>query len=177
MSLILAFAGSNSSVSINFKLVNFTTSLIQSHQVQLLNLSNYRFPMYSFDEEKNNGYDATLLTLKMDILNSDGLVLAVNEHNSLPSAYFKNMIDWLSRLDKNFLLHKKIFLIATSGGKRGAMSALEVVKNLLPRFGGEIVATFSLPSFEENFDETKGIINKELAEKHQDALELFLSKL
>ncbi len=177
MASILAFAGSNSSVSINYKLVNFTVSLIQNQQVKVLNMAEFPFPMYGYDEEKNNGYDASLYALKNAILNSDGILLAVNEHNGHPSAYFKNILDWLSRIEIKFLADKKIFLMATSGGKRGAISALELVAQLLPRFGGQIVATFSLPSFAENFDETKGIIHKDLVAEHQKALQLFLSKL
>jgi len=177
MAVVLAFAGSNSSVSINFKLINFTVSLLKSHEVNTINLANHPFPMYSYDEEKNNGYDKALMRLKNDIEHSDGILIAVNEHNGHPSAYFKNLIDWLSRIERKFLAEKKIFLMATSGGKRGAISALEVVENLLPRFGAEIIATFSLPSFDENFDEEKGIMHEELATAHKKALQLFLSKL
>ncbi|WP_321538660.1 NAD(P)H-dependent oxidoreductase [Flavobacterium piscinae] len=39
----------------------------------------------------------------------EGLVISVNEHNSNPSAFFKNVLDWLSRLDRKFLDGKKYF--------------------------------------------------------------------
>tara|TARA_R110000868_G_scaffold145181_2_gene365177 strand:- start:89338 stop:89958 length:621 start_codon:yes stop_codon:yes gene_type:complete len=177
MASILSFAGSNSSVSINFKLVQYTTSLIKDHKVQVLNLANYPFPMYSYDEEKNNGFINSLIEFKNDINKSNGLILSVNEHNSNPSAYFKNVLDWLSRVDKNFLSETKIFLMATSQGKRGGSSSLELIEKLLPRFGGEIVATFSLPSYGFNFDESKGITDNVLTQRHQEALQLFLAKL
>ncbi|MDP5231614.1 MAG: NAD(P)H-dependent oxidoreductase [Cellulophaga sp.] len=176
MATIIAFAGSNSSVSINFKLVKFTADLIENHDVKVINLADYPLPMYSYDEEKNNGYNNLLISLKNEIKNSDGILLAVNEHNGHPSAYFKNVIDWLSRVERNFLADKKIFLMATSGGQRGAISALELVEKLLPRFGGEIVTTFSLPSFNENFDKEKGIIPTKLASIHQKTLDQFISK-
>ena len=57
------------------------------------------------------------------------------------------------------------------------MGALEVAKGILPRFGGEVVATFSLPSFNHTFDETKGITDPELAIAHKNALETFLSQI
>ncbi len=177
MAMILAFAGSNSSVSINLKLVQFTASLIKNHKLQVMNLANYPFVVYSQDEEKNNGFSNSLIQLSKVIHSSDALILAVNEHNSNPSAYFKNLIDWLSRVDKNFLLGTKIFLMATSPGKRGASSALEIIEKLVPRFGGEVVAVFSLPSFDDNFDVSKGITNKNLSQQHKEALDLFLSKV
>lgn len=88
MGIILAFAGSNSSTSMNFKLVKHTASLIQEHKVKLMNMANYPFPMYSEDYEKENGFSNSLVELKNEIGNVDGLIISVNEHNGNPSAYF-----------------------------------------------------------------------------------------
>ncbi|AIY14361.1 NADPH-dependent FMN reductase [Cellulophaga baltica] len=177
MSTILAFAGSNSSSSINYKLVQYTAGLVGEKEVQVVNLANYPFPLYSVDEEKNNGFINSLIEFNSEIKSAAGLIISVNEHNSNPSAYFKNLLDWLSRVDKAFLAETDIFLMSTSPGKRGGMSALEITANLLPRFGATVVATFSLPSFQENFDEAKGIVDADLAKQHQEALNQFLAKL
>ena len=174
---LLAFAGSNSSTSINYKLVKYTTALISEHEVELLDMTDYSFPVFSEDLEKQEGYGPLLVKLKDKIVQSHALIISVNEHNSNPSAYFKNVLDWLSRVDRNFLADKKILLMSTSGGRRGAMSSLEVVKSIIPRFGGETVATFSLPSFNHTFDEQKGITDAEHSEAHKRALESFLSKI
>ncbi|MET7029009.1 NADPH-dependent FMN reductase [Sediminicola luteus] len=177
MATILAFAGSNSSTSINFKLVKYTSGLIQQNEVKVMDLSSFPVPMYSADTEKNNGYPEDVVALQKDIKNADGLIISVNEHNSGPSAYFKNLMDWLSRVDKRFLEDKKIFLMSTSPGRRGAISSLTYVKDTLPRFGGEIMTTFSLPSFNDNFDPEKGILDGELKAGHQVALADFLKTL
>ncbi len=177
MALILAFAGSNSSTSINFKLVKYTVSLISNHKVQTLNMVNYPFPMFSEDVEREKGYSNSLVELKNDIQKVDGLIISVNEHNANPSAYFKNLIDWLSRVDRRFLENKKVFLMATSGGKRGGKGSLEVVKNILPRFGAQLISEFSLPLFYENFDEKQGILNEDLSKAHQLSLDEFLKVL
>ena len=94
MATILAFAGSNSSTSINFKLVRFTTSQLEGHKTQLLNMTNFPFPMYSEDHEKEHGFSNSLVELKNDIQGADGIIISVNEHNGGLSAYFKNLIDW-----------------------------------------------------------------------------------
>ena len=177
MAQILAFAGSNSSTSINFKLVQYTVSLIEGHTIQTLNMANYPFPMYSIDVENAKGYSNSLVELKDDIQRADGLVLSVNEHNSNPSAYFKNVLDWLSRIDRNFLSNTKVLLMSTSGGKRGGIGSLGVVNDMLPRFGGEVIATFSLPGFSNNFEIDKGIIDSELSASHKEALKTFLDSL
>lgn len=178
MKTILAFAGSNSSTSINHELVKYTVSQISNYNIQLLKMHEMPFPMYSSDNEKNEGYKNSLIELHRDIKKSNGLIISVNEHNSNPSAYFKNVIDWLSRLDRKFLADKKVFLMSTSGGERGGQSSLNVVKNLLPRFGAEIVDTFSLPSFNTNFSLDKGeIIDIDLKTEHLKTLNDFLSQL
>lgn len=176
MAEILAFAGSNSSTSINHNLVVHTTSLINEHSFQLLNMAQFPFPMYSEDAEKQNGFSNSLVELKNDIQAVKGVIISLNEHNGNPSAYFKNVLDWLSRLERKFLLDKKMFLMSTSPGKRGGIGALGVVESLLPRFGAEIVATFSLPSFHENFG-ADGIVDPELKQVHQSALDTFLKSL
>jgi NAD(P)H-dependent FMN reductase len=176
MAAILALAGSNSSTSINFKLVQHTTSLVQTYDIQELNMAKHPYPMFSEDDEKQNGYPDALVKLKDNFQQAEGLILSVNEHNGNPSAYFKNVLDWLSRIDRKFLEGTKVFLMSTSGGKRGGIGSLGVIENMLPRFGAEIVSTFSLPSFHENFKDG-GITDSDLKEKHQKALHTFLQTL
>ncbi|WP_405205845.1 NADPH-dependent FMN reductase [Aquimarina sp. LLG6339-5] len=151
MKNILAIAGSNSSTSINQKLVEYVAKEIVDHKIKVLKLANYSMPIYSEDEEKENGFPGMTLGLKQEISEADALIVSVNEHNGSWSAFFKNIIDWLSRLDRNFLEGKKILLMSTSPGQRGGLSSLEFAKNVLPRFGGEIIESFSFPSFHANF--------------------------
>ncbi|MDF0705856.1 MAG: NAD(P)H-dependent oxidoreductase [Bacteroidota bacterium] len=176
MAAILAFAGSNSSTSINLKLVKYTNSLIQNHDIQTLNMAEQPFPMYSEDVERDNGFPEALVKLKETITASDGLILSVNEHNGNPSAYFKNVLDWLSRLDRSFLEGTKVFLMSTAGGRFGAEKSLGVVKNMLTLFGGDIVATYSLKFFNDNFGEA-GILDEDMKEEHRQALNTFLDAL
>ena len=177
MQYILGFAGSNSTTSINYKLVRHTTSLISGYELRLIDMANRPFPMYGEDYEKENGFSDALVTLKTDIQNCTGMVISVNEHNSYPSAYFKNVIDWLSRLDKTCFRDKKVFLMSTSGGKRGAKGSLEVSEHMLQRFGAIIIETFSLPGFHNNFDMDNGILDKELRQQHKAALSTFLDSI
>lgn len=177
MAAILAFAGSNSSTSINYKLVKYTASLIENREVQVLNMANMPFPMYSEDQEREHGYSNALIEFKEDLQEAEGLIISVNEHNGNPSAYTKNLFDWLSRIERKFMQDSRVFLMSTSNGKRGGMSSLQVIEALLPRFGGEILETFSLPSFRDNFSEEAGILEKDLARQHRESLDRFLAKL
>ena len=55
-----------------------------------------------------------------------------------------------------------MLLLATSPGPRGGSSVLEIAKNRFPYQGGKVVGSFSLPSFNDNFDAEIGITNAEL---------------
>ncbi|MEX0275512.1 MAG: NADPH-dependent FMN reductase [Flavobacteriaceae bacterium] len=177
MAKILAFAGSNSSTSINFQLVRHTTRLIQGHEIQLLDMSQMPLPIFSEDLEREEGYPHLIERLKTDIDSADGVILSTNEHNSYPSAYTKNVLDWLSRVERNFLGDKPVLLMSTAPGKRGGIGALGALEGMLPRFGGRIAATFSLPVFKDHFDPTSGITDEGLAREHQQALQAFLDIL
>ena len=177
MNYVLAFAGSNSSISINYKLVKYTSSLLSGTEVRLRDMAEYPFPMYSYDVEKENGYSNSLVEFKNEIINAKGLIIAVSEHNSYPSAYFKNTMDWLSRLDSKFLVDKKILLMSTSTGGRGAIGALEVAEKMITTFQGTVVETFSLPRYGNNFDENTGITNADLAKIHSEKVSSFVKAI
>lgn len=153
MKKILAFAGSNSSTSINHTLITHVAGRIQSHQVKIIQLREFDIPMYNIDLEKERGIPTDIKILKNLIDEHDALVISVNEHNGTVSAFFKNIIDWLSRQDRSFLTGKRILLMSTSPGARGAASALEYTKGMLTRFGGKVVQSFSFPSFNDNFQD------------------------
>ncbi|WP_299223737.1 NAD(P)H-dependent oxidoreductase [uncultured Aquimarina sp.] len=178
MKNILAFAGSNSSTSINHKLVEYVASEIKDHKIKVLKLANYQMPMYSEDAEKENGFPGMALGLKQEISEADALIISVNEHNGTWSAFFKNVIDWLSRLDRNFLESKKILLMSTSPGQRGGLGSLEFAKNVLPRFGGEIIESFSFPSFHSNFSsEDKTVTDETLLLGLKEVLSTFAHQI
>lgn len=161
MSTILAFAGSNSSTSINHQLVTYLTTQLENTSFELFKLSDMDLVIYSEDEQRYNGFPSSINQIYKHIQASKGIIISVNEHNSNPSAFFKNVLDWLSRLDRKFLEGKKVFLLSASSGARGGMSALEVVEKLIPRFGGEVIATYSFPSFKENFSIEEAKISNE----------------
>jgi len=178
MKKILFFAGSNSSKSINHRLIVFASSQIAGHAVEVIKLTDYELPLFGEDIEREKGYSVDLKLLYNKLKNADALVISVNEHNGTVSAYFKNTIDWLSRLDRKFLEGKKVLLMSTSNGKRGAASALEYTKNILPRFGATVVESFSIPFYSENFsEETNSISNEVLLLGFTDVLQNFVHQI
>lgn len=164
MSYILCFSGSNSSTSINNTFIDYIQSSIATIDTKKIDLRTLEIPMYNIDMENSQGIPVDIQVLKNKISEASGIIVSVNEHNGSVSAFFKNILDWLSRADRNYLKHKKILLLSTSPGGRGASSALEYAKSTLPRFGGIIVESFSFPSFYDNFDVTTKKVKDQVLE-------------
>lgn len=176
MKKILAFAGSNSSTSINHTLVSHVASSISDAEVNVIKLTDYPLPLYSIDLETNQGFPDNLKELLNHIKKADALIISVNEHNGTVSAFFKNVLDWLTRIEYKFPADKKVLLLSTSPGKRGGLTALQYISGFLPRIDAEVVASIAFPSFSENFNETEGkITNSELSQTIDNALEQLVS--
>jgi len=176
MKKILAFAGSNSSTSINHQFLTHIANRIQGHEMKIIRLTEFEIPMFSVDLQKERGFPVDVQVIKNLIDEHDALIISVNEHNRNVSAFFKNLIDWLSRIDRNFLAEKKILLISTSNGVRGAAAALDYTKEILPRFGGQVIESFSFPSFKDNFEDDK-VLNEILDLGIEDVLTTFAHEI
>ncbi len=162
MKKILAFSTSNNINSINSQLVDFAVSHIVGQEVKTIRLAEYELPIFSQDLQKERGFSVNLQLLMNKIKEADALIISVNEHNKMISAFFKNSIDWLSTLDPMFLENKKILLMSTSNHPEGASAAFEYTKDILPSFGGEILESFSIPSFSENYSQDSNAITNEI---------------
>jgi len=176
MKKILAIGGSNSRNSINKSLARYGAGLIENVELTIADLNNFELPLYSSDLEAENGIPQNAVKFDRLIKAADGIVLSLAEHNGLPTVAFKNLFDWLSRIDQNVWKNKPMLLMATSPGGRGGANALRVMKELLPHFGGNVVADFSLPSFYNNFS-ADGIKDQALKLELQEKVKSFESSL
>lgn len=169
---IIAFGGSTSKNSINKKLATYTANLFQNATIEILDLNDFEMPLYSVDKEKENGFPEAAEAFLNKIGEADLIVVSLAEHNAAYSAAFKNTLDWTSRINGKVFQGKKMLLMATSPGARGGKSVLEIAKERFPRHDANVLHTFSLPSFNDNFDEEKGITNDDL---RNDLLEIVQS--
>jgi chromate reductase len=168
---IIAFGGSPSRKSINKKLATYASSLFENAQVEVLDLNDFQMPLFSVDIEVEIGQHPLAKAFLAKIGEADFLVVSLAENNGNYSAAFKNVFDWCSRIRKDIFQQKAMLLMATSPGARGGGFVLEIAKNALPRYGAEIKATFSLPSFNDNFDIEKNCIsNPELDDQLKEII-------
>lgn len=171
---IIGFAGSNSKNSINFKLVHYTAGLLDTHEVELLDLNDYEVSIYSIDREKEQGFPNKIKDFVSKIKSADALVISLAEHNGAYSATFKNIIDWSSRYNIEFFDEKPMLLMGTSPGGYGAKNVIGLAESRFPKFKANIKAVFSLPKFNDNFEEGEGVTDEKLKKEHQEALRKFI---
>lgn len=162
---VLAFGATNSRNSINKRLANYTANKI-SDKVELLDLNDYEMPIYSIEREQENGIQKEAKELFDKIGNSDVIVISFAEHNGTYTAAYKNIFDWMSRINQKIFQGKKVVYLSTSPGEYGARSVLKSATESIVFFDGDLIGSFSLPSFYDNYSvEEDKITNKEYEEK------------
>ena len=158
---IFAFAGSNSSTSINRELVKFVLKSFPDDEINLIDLNDYLMPVFSVDIEKK-GFPEEARRFLKNIEDADIIICSLAENNRSYSAAFKNIFDWASRINVKVFQDKPMFLMTTSPGGYGGGNVMAEAAKFFPQFGADIKETFSLPKFYENFDLSNGIVEPEL---------------
>ena len=168
---ILAFGATSSRKSINKQLVNYAASLVPNANVELLDINDYEMPLFSEDREAELGQPQLAKDFLAKIKQADALVISFAEHNGSYTAAYKNLFDWSSRVVQKVYQQKPVVLLATSPGPGGGQTVLNAALGSAPFFEGEVVGSFSLPSFYQNFDSEKGkIVDPVQAQKLQEIM-------
>ena len=170
MKKIIAFAGSSSKTSINKQLVTYAANQFENASVEVLDLNDYEMPVFSVDKEKENGIHKLATDFYEKIGSADLIVISFAEHNGNYATAFKNVLDWTSRINAKTFQEKEMLLLATSPGARGGSSVLDIATKRFPFQGGIVKGSFSLPSFNDNFDTEKGITNEDLKKQLLDII-------
>lgn len=172
MKKIIGLAGSNSKKSINKQLVGYALSKLDGFSNAVLDLNDFEVPIYGIDLENERGIPENAQKLSDSIEGADAIVLSLAEHNGSYAAVFKNIFDWMSRINPKVWRNKPMLLMSTSPGGRGGAGVLAGAKMAYPHQGGNIIAEFSLPSFFNNFKDEK-IENEEFEAKLNVAVSEF----
>lgn len=173
---ILAFAASNSKQSINKQLVSHAARVLKSDilpnaEIEIIDLNNFEMPLYSIDRETENGIPEQAHQFFKKIGAADALLISFAEHNGLYTAAYKNIFDWVSRIEKAVYQNKPMVILATSPGRRGGSNVLDIAVQSAPFFSGEVKASLAIPSFNHSFDTGAGqLIDAELQVKLKLAL-------
>ena len=157
---MLVIVGSNSSTSINEQLTKAVLKELDLKN-EFIDLKSLNIPMFSEDLEREIKSPGGILFLLEKLATHQHIFIATNEHNGTVSAFFKNIFDWLSRIQLKFLADKKVFILSTSNGKRGGLGANETLQKLVTRFGCEVFEYYAFSAFSDNFDTNNQKITNE----------------
>ena len=154
---LLAFAATNSSQSINRQLVDYAVDVLRDDigtdlDADVIDLNDYEMPIYSTDRQNADGIPQLAHDFYNRIGQADALVVSFAEHNGFYTSAYKNLFDWVSRIDSRVYQDTPTVMLATSPGPGGGRNVLEAAVNSAPFFGNEVTAHLSVPSFGQNFD-------------------------
>ena len=176
---LLFFSGSNREYSLNFALCNLlSTVLKEKHSnviCDVLDLKKYTIPMYNGDIESNAGIPKSINDISKLLDDYDGFCIASPEYNGFFSPFLKNIIDWLTRINKSILDGKICFLSSISPSSLGGQRGLLYLNILLNNLGCIVFPhKISIHSTFEHDDVTENILTS-LHKKHIDDFIKFLS--
>ena len=174
---ILAFGGSYSKNSINKEFAFYTADQFENAIIEKIDLNDFQLPLYTIDLEKEEGIPATAHSFLTKISEADLIVISLAEHNGSYTAGFKNLFDWISRINVKMFDGKLLLLLSTATGPGGGINVMDAALKRFPKHGANIISSFVLPKFQDNFRSDKGILNDELVLEYQNVLDLIREKL
>lgn len=123
MKKILGLSGSLRESSFNTGLLRASTEVLRG-EAELIVGSMAGVPLYHADEEAANGPPAAVTTLRRQLRESDGLLMATPEYNNGIPGVFKNAIDWMaSGTGAEFFRGKPVAVMGASPMSHGTMLA------------------------------------------------------
>jgi chromate reductase, NAD(P)H dehydrogenase (quinone) len=163
---ILAFAATNSRNSINRALLDHALSRFQKEvdanaEIEILDLNDFEMPIYSVDREQDTGIPAAAKTFFEKIGSADAVLVSFAEHNGFVTAAWKNIFDWMSRLDMKLWQNKPLITMAATPGPRAGANVLQTQAMLTPHFGGEIRGSVGIGQWGDAFDPETGSLTRD----------------
>lgn len=138
MAKLIVLAGSLRAESWNRKVVAVAAESAKKAgaTVTVIDIRDYRMPMFDEDLESAKGLPAECLKLKDIFKAHDGFLFGCPEYNSSITAVLKNTIDWLSRPRQGekpleCFAGKVAGLTAASAGALGGLRGLFAVREIL----------------------------------------------
>ncbi len=151
MLLLVPDSRENSSKSINYQAIEQIA--IRQNNVDLMDLRDFFVPMFSVDYEETSGVPVSIERINEKLSQYDGLILAMPEYNGSITSFFKNIFDWCSRDDEDFLMEKQIILFTVTPGTRGGEMVRSIMKESLPHFGAKLIYNGGVSNYEATLNE------------------------
>ena len=174
---VIVIGASTSKNSINKTLANYSAEQLSAVELLKVDISKFNnLPIFSVDTEEENVTPEEIIELNALFKSTDGFIISFAEHNGSYAAGYKNVMDWISRQEGKVFNNKPALLLSTSPGARGGATVLGTAVAAYPHFGANVVDSFSLSSFYDNFTDGS-VSNEELKSDLFEKIEKFQNSL
>jgi len=172
---ILTIAATNSRVSINRALIDFATSRLQTEllpdcEIETIDLNDYEMPIYSKERQAEGGILSQAQAVFEKIGSVDAVVISFAEHNGSVSAAWKNIFDWMSRIDMKVWQGKPLLLLAATPGGRAGAGVLGEQEKMAPHFGADLRGVQGFGNWGDAFSAESGLVRAEDLKALDEAL-------
>ena len=123
--------------------------------IEVLDTNDFEVPIFGVDLEEQIGVPESAQRFYEKVGAADVILMSFAEHNGHYSAAYKNLFDWVSRIDGSIYRDTPSVFFSVSPGPNGAKKVLEAATKSSKHFGADLKASLSIPSFEDNFDQEK----------------------
>ena len=154
----LLFSGSNSDTSINEQVIK---NIYKYHQEDCAYFDIKEIDVPIFKEQNKHNMPSDIIAFVNLLKEHDKFIISTPEYNGNPTPFFKNIFDWCSIHDRDFLKGKKCIVISASPGARGGAGSNKVISTMFGFFGVEVLDNITIGLFEEKYQDGN-IVNEEL---------------
>ena len=154
---VLTFGASNHSASINATFARYAAQLFknehnQNADIHTLDLNDFEMPIYSIDRESLNGIPKLANEFFNEIGTSDRLIISYPEYNGSYTSAWKNIHDWMSRIDMKIYQGKPAVILSATPGPRAGAGVLGTAEASAPFFGMDLRGVVGVGRWAESFD-------------------------
>ncbi|MEO1747452.1 MAG: NAD(P)H-dependent oxidoreductase, partial [Pseudomonadota bacterium] len=121
-------------------------------QIEFLDINDYEMPIYSPDRQKADGIHPLAQEFYAKIGDADALIVSFAEYNGFVTAAWKNIYDWMSRIDQKVWQDKPFLLLAASPGRQAGANVLQTQEQTAPFFGMDIKGKYGVGSWADAWD-------------------------
>jgi len=144
---LIAWSGSIRTESVNSQLLDRALALIEADPdvtVDRIDMAEFEMPLYNQDLQEGSGLPEMVTELGKRIQAANAVLIASPEYNGGYTPLFKNVIDWVTRIDMFLFANKYMGVMVASpggmGGSRGGAQMNDLFANMFlpvhqPHFG------------------------------------------
>lgn len=149
-------ASSNNNMKLGLKLKELADTC--SDEVELINLVDLKLPLYSTNEEQENGIPEVALDLATKILSLNSFIIVAPEYNGVMPPVLNNAMAWTSRSTKDWrdAFNHKIVLLATHSGG-GGEKGIQAMRIMFQHLGANVLSREIITNYQKELNEESAL--------------------